>query len=404
MNETAQILETLMQYLSRFLILSEEQLIAISLWISLTYVYEVGDTVPYLIVTSAEKRSGKTRVIECIQSVCNQPVVVTGLTEAVLFRIMETKPTLLIDETDTIFKDSSKGLSERQEALRAILNAGYRRGTMVYRCSPSQELIPFAVYGPKVLAGIGHLPETIEDRGICIRLKRKLSTESVERFRFRVSETEGGPIRKMLQDWSVGKVLTLSNLYPEMPDELDDRAQDAYETICVIADSAGDKWGVKARKALVHLRTADSASKESRGIRLLKDLRPVLEKLGNVYRVPTQELLDWLYREGDDPWEEWWGESGSKRAARRLAMTLAEYDVHPIRWNAEGRRGRGYATADLSSVLCRYVPELGSELSVDEQSLPSSDDSGRGTLPNNDLDWFGTASLDDLQKIVEQEG
>jgi hypothetical protein len=355
-TETAAVLKRLQEYLARFLIVDDDQMTAITLWIALTYVWEAGDTVPYLIVTSAEKRSGKTRVIECVQSVCNQPVVVTGLTEAVLFRIMERKPTLLIDETDTIFKQG-KELSERQEALRAILNAGYRRGTVVYRCAPNGELIPFPVFGPKLLAGIGHLPDTIEDRGLCIRLKRKLDTEEVERFRYRVSETEGDPIRKQLTQWAAGKVTIFAGLYPELPDELDDRAQDAYEMLVVIADHAGERWGKRARAALVALRSNDVAARDSRGVRLLSDLALVVERLPTDGMIPTLELLDWLYREGENEWEEWWGETTGKKAARRLAMTLSEYDIAPHKFRDGPNLARGYPISDLRMAVARYISE-----------------------------------------------
>src|SRR5512146_953531 len=122
MNETASLLDSLEGYFRRFLILpSDAAYVALALWTMHTHIYDVYDTTPYLLVTSAEKGSGKTRVFECLAPVVQRPKTVAALTEAVLFRwVSMVRPTLMIDETDTIFKDNRSGPSERQEGLRAI--------------------------------------------------------------------------------------------------------------------------------------------------------------------------------------------------------------------------------------------------------------------------------------------
>ena len=76
------------------------------------------------------------------------------------------------------------GQDETESGLRAILNAGHRRGATVPRCiGVSSKPQDFNVYCAKVLAGIGVLPDTITDRSIPIRLARKRRSEHVERFR-----------------------------------------------------------------------------------------------------------------------------------------------------------------------------------------------------------------------------
>jgi hypothetical protein len=59
----------------------------------------------------------------------------------------------------------------------------------VGRCiGTSSKLAEFRVFCPKVLAGIGTLPDTIADRAVPIRLKRRQRNESVERFKRRKVE------------------------------------------------------------------------------------------------------------------------------------------------------------------------------------------------------------------------
>lgn len=420
MSETAELLAAIEGYLTRYVILTAEQTIAVALWAMLTYVYDVGDTVPYLVITSAEKRSGKTRLLECLYAVCREPMVTTALTEAVLFRaIQEWQPTLLIDETDTIFKEHKSGPSERQEGLRAILNAGYRKGTTVARCAPNGDILKFNVYGPKALAGIGNLPETIEDRGLLIRLKRKLSEEEVERFRFRTGHAEGELLRTRCTEWGAGARILLAGCEPDMPAALDDRAQDAYEILVAIADLGGQ--GERARAALVELRSEDSTAKESMGVRLFRDLSEFVDRLKGMERIATPDLLALLYEHGEEPWEEWWHEATGKKASMALARIFREYGVRPEQYKDSGVKKRGYRITEVLAAHSRYMGgEVGTSVPLaPSQGLRDSEvgtegSSGTdlqsaalqgGTVSTDlfphvealDLDWIGQASLDDLR-------
>ncbi len=69
----------------------------------------------------------------------------------------------------------------------------------------------FDVFCPKVLAGIGKLPDTIKDRSIPIELKRKSSAETVDRFRQRLVKPEAEQIRRQLERWAAAHVPTLSS-------------------------------------------------------------------------------------------------------------------------------------------------------------------------------------------------
>ena len=78
--------------------------------------------------------------------------------------------------------------AREREDLRGLLNAGYRRGSVVRRMGGAKNttLETFEVFCPKAFAGIGNcLPDTILDRSITIGLQRKTREETVERFRRR---------------------------------------------------------------------------------------------------------------------------------------------------------------------------------------------------------------------------
>jgi hypothetical protein len=78
--------------------------------------------------------------------------------------------------------------AREREDLRGLLDAGYRRGSVVRRMGGAKNttLETFEVFCPKAFAGIGNcLPDTILDRSITIGLQRKTREETVERFRRR---------------------------------------------------------------------------------------------------------------------------------------------------------------------------------------------------------------------------
>src|SRR5262245_54502187 len=142
---------------------------------------------PYLHIFSPTRSCGKSHLLACIAKLARNVLSTVSLTVAALFRTIEQdQPTLLIDEVDNIL---SKG--NENEELRAILNAGFERGSKVRRCvGPNFDLKDFAVFCPKALAGIGRLPDTVSDRCIPIHLIAKKKSEAIQRFRKREVNVE----------------------------------------------------------------------------------------------------------------------------------------------------------------------------------------------------------------------
>jgi len=62
----AELLERVVWFIHRYVALSEDQALLIALWIVHTHTLDAADTTPYLNVKSAEKRSGKTRLLEVL--------------------------------------------------------------------------------------------------------------------------------------------------------------------------------------------------------------------------------------------------------------------------------------------------------------------------------------------------
>jgi hypothetical protein len=192
----AELLERLVWFIRRYVALSEEQAVLIALWIVHTHALDAADTTPYVNVKSAEKRSGKTRLLEVLSLLAAGSWLTGRVTAAVLVRKVAAEvPALLLDESDAALK----GDREYAETLRGVLNAGFRRGGVTSLCVGQGANITyedFAVYCPKVIAGIGKLPDTVADRSIPIELRRRRPSEKVERFRLRKVGPEALPIQQ----------------------------------------------------------------------------------------------------------------------------------------------------------------------------------------------------------------
>ena len=90
-------------------------------------------------------------------------------------------------------------IARDHEELRAMLNAGWGTGAVVGRMvGEGSKMRPqdFQVFAPVAMAGLGRLPETIEQRSLRFRLKRRKPGEEVAKFRRR----EIGPEAEQLRD------------------------------------------------------------------------------------------------------------------------------------------------------------------------------------------------------------
>ncbi len=349
-------------FLSRFVAFaSPHQTVACALWAAHTHVYDRFNVSPFLHVSSPEKRSGKTRLLEVLELLVRSPWRVISPSEAVLFRKIDVHhPTLLLDETDTIFR---RGRDDAHEPLRALLNAGNRRGVTIPRCvgdGAEIRLVEFDVFTPRVLAGIGELPDTVSDRSIPIRLQRRAAHEVVERFQARSVAQEAKAIRAGWKGWALRASEDLGRARPQVPSVLNDRAAELWEPLLVIADLAGEDWSVRAREAAIALHSGPQAQDETVGVVTLQAVIETIEAHGTD-RLPTKAILGDLVKRDDGPWAEWWGRAVAagdfQGPAARLAKMLKPFGVvsKTIRLPGEDTI-KGYVLVDFTDARARYCP------------------------------------------------
>ena len=354
-------LEDIVSLMKRFIVFpSEAAYRLLALWVLHTYVIKAFEYTPYLHVYSPEKQCGKTRVLEVLFHLVSNPWKLANPSEAALFRKIEKDcPTILWDEIDAVFQ--GKATDPTKENLRGLVNSGFERNGRVPRCDGAQhEVKDYSVFCPKVLAGIGELPDTIADRCIPIRLERKKKSQETERFRGRDAAQITEPLRLALHQWAQDPqvIKTLSAARPEIPKDLGDRQADIAEPLIAIADLLGGEWPELTRRGLLELFKVGHTVTESDGSRLLRDIRQVFEESG-LTRISTATLIGKLV-ELDGPWAERWARelqsSNLNGPAAKMARLLREYRICSKTLSFAGEPdSKGYSEEAFQEAWERYL-------------------------------------------------
>ena len=224
---------------------SEHARVAHVLWVGHTHCMGAWESTPRLAALSPEPASGKTRLLEITALLVPDPVEAINMTPAYLFRRVGNNedglPTILHDEIDTVFGPKAK----ENEDIRGLLNAGHRRGAKVGRCVVRGRAIEpedTEAFCAVALAGLGWLPDTLMSRSIVIRMRRRHQGERVEPYRHRLHSHEGHRLRDALATWAAVVVDELAKTYPEMPEGVEDRDADVWESLLAVAEL--HRWGV----------------------------------------------------------------------------------------------------------------------------------------------------------------
>ena len=318
----ALLLDEVRMFISRFCVFhNAENLDTVTLWVAHAHIVEHFHTTPRLAALSAEPESGKTRVLEILDLLTPEPMLIFSPSVAAIFRKLATlQVTLLFDEVDTIF--NHRGKDDQNEDLRALLNAGYRRGSSIPRCvGPKHEVQDFKVFAATALAGIGDLPDTIMTRSIVIQMRRRTASEPVEQFRTRLHEAPGHELRDRLSHWAALVGPAAGAAWPSLPDGVVDRKAEAWEPLIALADQAGGDWPERARVAAVADVAAHRGSVRTLGICLLSDLRSIF---GLRDAMPTEEILKTLHELEESPWGDL---KGKPLDSRGLAQRLKKYAI-----------------------------------------------------------------------------
>lgn len=387
-RKLAALLDRVDEFVRRFVIFdSEHEPVALTLWCALTYNFECFEVCPYLAVTSPEKRSGKSVMFDVLGALCCNPWKVINPSAATLYyKLRVSTPTLLLDECDALF---SKAETPTTELIRGILNAGNHRGTTVPRMvgqGSKMRLEEFPVYCPKAFAGIGKIPDTIADRSIPIRLRRKRRDEPVARFRRSLVGAEAQELAAELE--AVMTSIKVREFVEDLPNELGDRAQDSWEPLIAIARTVGAAWEDRARRAAIAL-SGNVQDDDSAGVLLLTDIRRIFESKSPRRALASSELVDELRKCEESPWADLGANGLTKHA---LARRLKPYGIRPGN-NRDGDAVlKGYTRSSFEDAWARYI-------GVSTATTATNGDGERGEPSLNTPDVAVVAVQDTLEGL-----
>lgn len=335
---------------------SPESLTAVVLWITATHALDAFEHATRLAIHSPVKRCGKSRLLEVIEATTHRPIPTTNISVPALFRMIDAAdppPTLILDEVDRLLGSAKKDDDNRD--LVAILNNGFRAGHPTIRCvGPAQKPTPFSNYAMVALAGIGRITDTIEDRSINITMRRRLPGESISKFRLRTDVPPLHGLRDRLAEW-VGSVMeNLAMPVLDIPDELEDRAEDAWEPMLSVADAAGGHWPARARTAALKLtREAADADDDSLDTRILADIKVISDSDPSVTFISGADLLAELHKLEDAPWAD------LDLTRRKLAYRVGKFGVKS--GHNAAKTVRGYHFSHFHDAFSRYLASSPSE-------------------------------------------
>lgn len=242
-EDGAELLDQVLGVIRRYVVLPPEPAAAaVVLWVAASHGTPAWNAAPRLVIKAPEKRCGKSRLLDLVEALCHRPIMTTNASPSAVYRSIGADPldppTLLIDEADAIFGPKS---AAEHEVLRGLLNAGHQRGRPALRWDAStRQLDRIATFAFAALAGIGNMPDTIEDRAVIVGMRRRAPDELVQPYRTRRDGPALHQLKTRLNRWVRTDLDQLTDATPAMP--LEDRAADTWEPLVAVADLAGGHW------------------------------------------------------------------------------------------------------------------------------------------------------------------
>jgi len=350
--------------IKQYICITDEAAVACVLWSAWTHVFDQFDVAPLLVLKSPVKRCGKTSLLTVLSKFVARPLPTSNISSAALYRVVEEqRPTLLIDEADT-------WLPNKKEA-HGIIDCGHTRDAAFTIRNQHSRPQSFSTWCPKLIAGIGNLPDTIEDRAIIIPLDRKPRDVQVDRLTQKAKRKLEAVGRKFAR-WTADHAGALdSDAEPEdIPPCLNDRAVDNWLPLFVLAEHAGGDWARRAREAAAKLSGEEDLDGEDVGIRLLAAIQEILPALPATDIIPTSALLKALH-----DWDECssLGKGGRPITPHALATILRSFNIKPVKtaWN------RGYRRESLEQAFRKYLAASPEQSAI--APYPAASDDGKTT-------------------------
>ena len=350
------LLDELKQYTRRFVVMPKWGDVTVPPWLLHTFAFDLRDVTTYLGLESPEKECGKSTLMTLISRLVNRPLVASNVSSPAFYRaIEELRPTLLIDEADNLLPGNPQ--------LRGVFNAGYTRDLAYvlrvtnqplldpktgWKIKTGSRLASYSCWGPKAIAQIGYLPDTLRSRCIVIRMQRKTAREQSERFV--VNKPVLARFRQQCVRFVLDHSAQIAAAHPELPRNLSDRAIQIWEPLVILADLAGGDWPEATRQAAVGL---SGRAEQHNPIGSLLFGIWLLFTTTDGGRMFSRTLVQGLNSLPDQPWGQM--RSGKGITDAWLAAQLQPYGIKTRNMRIGEMQAKGYFEEDFQEAFQRYM-------------------------------------------------
>ena len=341
------ILDEISYLIGQYIALDLDQLIVDTLWAAHTHICERYMCSPRLAVCGPMQNLGKTVMMDVLSRLVRQPWRAASASEAALYSDTDgTRITMLIDEMH---------YSDLRGRRVAILHAGYRQGTPIRLARGPINVFCAAAFG---FIGSCLTPE-LQSRSLIIQMRRHDGSYPLRRFDL-ADTADLDAVYQRLCDWAANVQL---NRDPQLPPDLlrDSRWADNARPLVAIADTAGERWGKAARKALVNLIVLHQS--EHPNAILINHLYQIFADRGYPNAMWSEDIVVALCANEDWPWREYrgLGSTHQPRPLRQtdLAMMLHQFDarIRPRSVRIGRRIAKGYRLEELDLQFRSYCAD-----------------------------------------------
>jgi hypothetical protein len=334
-------------------VIKEEDLDILALWIVHTWLAEETYTSPRLLIDSPVPGSGKTTLLDHLGKLCNFPVQMASVSSpALLARITaDGTKTILIDEADRSLDPKRPGAGD----LIAILNSGYKKGgsrpVLVPKNGGGWEWSSMPTYSPVAIAGnTPLLPDDTRSRCISVRLMPDLEGIAEESDWERL-EIDADDLHEHIKEAVEPVRDAVRMAVPQLPAGCKNRHRERWKPLAKIALVAGESWVNKCNNAIqadldLAAEIAEFGERPaSPAVTLIQDLYKVLGEEPRFVR--STELVSDLIRINPESWS-MASTYGKDLTPRRMGLILNNsFGMYSSR---SGSNARGWHTNQFRQV------------------------------------------------------
>lgn len=351
--ELKDILADLLACNQRHIYQKEDYMFVDVMYVVMTYTYQHFEFCPILYITSPVPGCGKTTSLDWFKKYCKQPRLSGNISASSLFRTVdEEKPTMLIDELDTIN-------DEMRREIGNLLNNGYQKeGGGVMRVENTdnggREPKSFDVYGPKIVSciGAGSFSDATASRSIHKRMGRRPKDRGRP---FRISRIDSADVCRKLFRWAKDNKEMIEKrccMDLPIPEKLTDREADMWEGLFILSKFAGQVWEERMYNAAIALTGSCKDDTVSMQELILQHCQNYI-LFKKKERITSEDFANYINRQSD--WKEY---PSQNLTPHKLASLLRDFGVFPkvIHFPEKGgKKYRGYEASSFEDAFQSYL-------------------------------------------------